>query len=124
MIVADSGVLIDSLRGRKPMVDRVALELKKAALATTVVNCFEIVSGAKNEPERKKVEKLLAAFVILPVDEAAGLRLPSRLRRNQKGRAALELMHRCRAPTTSTQAAENVRIKTLPGVLLNRSQHG
>ena len=34
-------------------------------------------------------------------------------RRNQKGRAALELMHRCRASTTSTQIAENVRIKTL-----------
>jgi predicted nucleic acid-binding protein len=74
MIVADSDVLIDGLRGRKPMVDRVALELKQAALATTVVNCFEILSGAKDEPERKKVEKLLAALVILPVDEAAARR--------------------------------------------------
>ncbi len=74
MIVADSDVLIDGLRGRRPMVDRIALELNKAALATTVVNCFEILSGAKDEPERKKVEKLLAALTILPVDEGAARR--------------------------------------------------
>jgi len=66
MIVADSDVLIDGLRGRKPVVDRVALELKKGALATTVVNSFELLSGAKNEPEQKKVEKLLGALIILP----------------------------------------------------------
>jgi tRNA(fMet)-specific endonuclease VapC len=74
MIVADSDVLIDSLRGRKPAVERVALELKMGALATTVVNAFELLSGAKTDPERSKVEKLLAALTILPLDEGAARR--------------------------------------------------
>ncbi|RLB55603.1 MAG: type II toxin-antitoxin system VapC family toxin [Deltaproteobacteria bacterium] len=74
MIVADSDVLIDSLRGRKPLVDRVALELKMGTLATTVVNCFELLSGAKTESGKKKVEKLLGALTILPVDEGAARR--------------------------------------------------
>ncbi len=85
MIVADSDVLIDSLRGREPMVDRVALELKLGALATTVVNAFELLSGAKSEPERKKLEKLLGALSILPVDEGAARRA-AEIRRDLESR--------------------------------------
>jgi len=85
MIVADSDVLIDSLRGRKPVVDRVALELKMGALATTVVNSFELLSGAKNELERKKVEMLLGALIILPVDEGAA-RKSAEVRRHLESR--------------------------------------
>jgi len=69
MIVADSDVLIDSLRGRQPAAGRVALELRTGSLATTVVNAFELLSGAKSAKERHKVETLLAALAILPLDE-------------------------------------------------------
>ena len=71
MIVADSDILIDGLRGREPAAGRVALELRTGALATTVVNAFELLSGAKTDQERKKVETLLAALTILPVNERA-----------------------------------------------------
>lgn len=71
MIIADSDILIDSLRGREPAASRVALELKTGYLATTVVNTFELLSGAKSEQERGKVEQLLAALTIIPLDERA-----------------------------------------------------
>ena len=71
MIVADSDVLIDALRGRQPMRDRIAVELRGGALATTVINLFELLAGARTAAERAKVEKLLGALTILPLDEAA-----------------------------------------------------
>ena len=71
MIVADSDVLIDGLRGREPMASRIASELRAGTLATTVVNAFELLSGAKTEKERNKVETLLMALSILPLDESS-----------------------------------------------------
>ena len=71
MIVADSDVLIDALRGREEARQRIALELKAGALATTVVSVFELSSGARSRRERDKVEKLLGAMTILPLDSAA-----------------------------------------------------
>ena len=44
MIVADSDVLIDALRGREPSASRVAQEIRKGTLATTSINSFEKVS--------------------------------------------------------------------------------
>jgi tRNA(fMet)-specific endonuclease VapC len=71
MIVADSDVLIDYLRGREPSFGRIQLELGTGRLATTSVNAFELLSGAGTERELEKVQRLLAAMVILPVDSGA-----------------------------------------------------
>ena len=71
MIIADSDVLIDALRGRQPAADRVALELKTGDLATTVVNVFELLSGARTERERNKVQALLGAIKTVPLSEDA-----------------------------------------------------
>ena len=80
MIFADSDVLIDSLRGRQPMKDRIALEIGTGQLATTVINLFELLAGAKSDAERGKVERLLGALTIVPLDEAAA-REAARIRR-------------------------------------------
>ena len=72
MIVADSDVLIDALRGRDPVQSRIASEIRKGTLATTSVSVFELFSGAKDDIHRVKVERLLAALIILPLDEKAG----------------------------------------------------
>ena len=80
MIVADSDVLIDGLRGRDPVAGRVALELETGSLATTVVSAFELLSGARTPRELDKVQTLLAALTILPLDERAA-RTAGRLRR-------------------------------------------
>jgi predicted nucleic acid-binding protein len=71
MIIADSDVLIDGLRGKGESVPRVALEIEHGGLATTVINVFELLAGAKTDGERDKVERLLAALTILPLDEEA-----------------------------------------------------
>lgn len=71
MIVADSDVLIDSLRGKDPARTRVAAEIRAGRLATTVVSAFELLSGARTEDERTRVDTLLGALLIFPIDEPA-----------------------------------------------------
>jgi hypothetical protein len=53
MIVADSAVLIDFLEGRGPAANRVALELDRGQLRTTVITRFELLAGAKTARELK-----------------------------------------------------------------------
>lgn len=71
MIVADSDVLIDALRGRSEAAERIDLELQTGALATTAITAFELRSGARSARAAGQVEKLLAALAILPFDEEA-----------------------------------------------------
>ncbi len=71
LILADSDVLIDALRGRELAMARVANELKKTSLGTTTVTVFELLSGAKTAASRKKIQKLLAAMRIFAFDQPA-----------------------------------------------------
>ena len=71
MMIADSDVLIDFLRGRSPWVGRIKLEIKTGHLATTAINSFELLSGTKDAAERDKVSQLLAALTVLGVTPAA-----------------------------------------------------
>jgi tRNA(fMet)-specific endonuclease VapC len=71
MMIADSDMLIDFLRGREPGHGRIEIELRTDHLATTSVNAFELLSGARNSKEQAKVEVLLEALTILPVDARA-----------------------------------------------------
>jgi tRNA(fMet)-specific endonuclease VapC len=72
MIVADSDVLIDFLRGRGEFARRVALELESGSFATTAITAFELRSGARTKAHQQAVEALLEAMTILPFgnDEA------------------------------------------------------
>lgn len=74
MIVADSDVLIDSLRGREPALSRISLELKTGQLATTAVNAFELLAGARSQRETEKVDTLLGAMTIIVMDRRAAQR--------------------------------------------------
>jgi tRNA(fMet)-specific endonuclease VapC len=79
MIVADTDVLIDFLAGRDPGAERVAAELERGDLATTVINRFELLAGARGKRQEGAVQELLAALLTLPLeeeaaDEAAGIR--------------------------------------------------
>lgn len=74
MIVADTDVLIDALRGRSPAAERIALELDAGGLATTAVSVFELRSGARSAEAVGAIEALLAALTILPFDEGAAER--------------------------------------------------
>ncbi|MBI4819948.1 MAG: type II toxin-antitoxin system VapC family toxin [Deltaproteobacteria bacterium] len=70
MMVADSDVLIDYLRG-KGAAARIELELSTGRLATTVVNAFELRAGAPSAKRLNAVEILLDALHILPLDDTA-----------------------------------------------------
>jgi tRNA(fMet)-specific endonuclease VapC len=86
MMVADSDLLIDFLRGREPGLGRIRIEIATGRLATTAINAFELLSGAHRDPEKKRVETLLAALHVMPVDAAAS-ELAADVRRSleQKG---------------------------------------
>src|SRR6266545_2687377 len=66
MIVADSDVLIDFLRGRGEGARRVAIELETRSFATTAITSFEIRSGARTARQKRAVEILLEAMTVLP----------------------------------------------------------
>jgi predicted nucleic acid-binding protein len=73
LVVLDSTVLIDYLRGR-PAVGRVnALRLRGDVPATTAVNVEEIVRGLR-DTESDAAERLFRGLVVLPIDAAAAWR--------------------------------------------------
>jgi predicted nucleic acid-binding protein len=72
MTVADTDVLIDFLAGAEPAAERVASELERGSLLTTVITRFELLSGARNSRQEKSIRQLLAAVPALELgDEAA-----------------------------------------------------
>lgn len=77
MIVADTDVLIDALKGRAPSAERIELELGSGVLATTAITVFELRSGAKSTAAAEQIETLLAGIAILPFDDAAAERAAS-----------------------------------------------
>lgn len=73
MIVADTDVLIEFLRGRDPFAERVAAEIKRG-LATTTVTAFELLAGAHTAKQKKSVEDLLDGLTVLVLDTPAAAR--------------------------------------------------
>lgn len=71
MIVADSDVLIDALRGRADVVGRMTGALRAGAVSTTAITRFELLAGARSVRGRDSVEAILAPMVVLPLDDAA-----------------------------------------------------
>ena len=66
MIVADTDVLIDFLRGKGDMARRVALELRSRSFGTTAITAFELRSGVRSPRHAEAVETLLDAMTVLP----------------------------------------------------------
>jgi tRNA(fMet)-specific endonuclease VapC len=73
MIIADSDVLIDFLRGRGGAARRVAIELESRWFGTTAITAFEIRSGARTPRQKKSVDTLLEAMTVLPFGPAEAL---------------------------------------------------
>ena len=74
MIVADTDVLVDALRGREPARSRIAEALAAGQLATTAITAFELRSGADTDRTRATIDQLLAPLEILPFDQQAAIR--------------------------------------------------
>ena len=65
MIIADTDVLIDFLRGRGGAAKRVALELETRSFGTTAITAFELRSGTRTSNQRKGIDTLLDAMTLL-----------------------------------------------------------
>jgi len=86
MIIADSDVLIDFLRG-KGAADRIAYEVKTGGRHTTAISAFELWAGAKSDQQVAAVETLLAALIIIPLDSGSARRA-AKVRRELEGKNA------------------------------------
>lgn len=73
MIIADSDVLIDFLRG-KASAERIERELRKGRVCTTVITAFELWAGAKQQNQMRSVEILLLALPIINLDSQSAKR--------------------------------------------------
>jgi tRNA(fMet)-specific endonuclease VapC len=89
MIIADTDVLVDFLRG-SGAASRVELELSTGNLATTVVAVFELIQGVKDLSGEQAVKSLLSGMALLPLtaesaERAGQIRRQLRKRRQDIG---------------------------------------
>jgi predicted nucleic acid-binding protein len=56
VIIADSDVLIDFLRGTQGGAKRFAEEMGKATLTTTAITAFEVRAGAHSAKQKRAIE--------------------------------------------------------------------
>lgn len=125
MIVADTDVLIDALRGRAPAARRIDVELEAGGLATTAVSAFELRSGARSAEAADAIETLLAAMTIVPFDERAAERAAFVRRELESGGNAIGMADYMIAGTCLAHSAilltRNRRhFERVPGLALGR----
>lgn len=125
MIVADTDVLIDALRGRAPAADRIALELETGALATTAISAFELRGGARSAAAAGQVEDLLASLSILPFDaEAAEKAAQTRQALEAKGApigmADYLIAGTCLARSAVLLTRNRAHFERVPGLTIGR----
>lgn len=85
VMLADSDVLIDFLRGRSPVAEAVQTALRAGRLATSAVSAFELSLGARSEKQAKDVSHLLDLIDVRPLDRAAA-EIAGRLQRELRAR--------------------------------------
>jgi len=71
MMIADTDVLIDFLRNRQPVADRIAEFLERGTLSTTAITRFELLAGARSVKDKNIVDLLLETLPCLPFDVQA-----------------------------------------------------
>ena len=73
MIIADTDILIDYTSGVQPITNRIAAYRQAQQLQTTVINSFELLSGAEGK-KGDRIRLLLSATPILLLDQEAAER--------------------------------------------------
>lgn len=71
MIVADTDVLVDFLAGRGEHNSAVRNLIATGKLRTTAINQFELLAGAREDSQVRKVETLIAGLEVLSVTAGA-----------------------------------------------------
>lgn len=108
VVLLDSTVLIDHLRGR-PAVERVRQLLATGdTLTTSALNVEEIVRGMR-AAEAKIVDQLLKGLIVLPVDETVA-RLSGRWRSEYSARGVT--LHQADCLVAATASVHGARLCT------------
>lgn len=69
MVCLDTDFLVATLRNNSDAKSKLEeFDRNEEPLYTTSINAYELYKGAKNSDEIRRVEKLLDAFYILPMD--------------------------------------------------------
>jgi len=68
VIVLDTDILIDILAGEEPWATWFAERLPSRRLATTSINCFELLAGARTPEEANRLRTFLRPLAVLPLD--------------------------------------------------------
>lgn len=128
MIVADTDVLIDYLEGALPGADWVQAGLQRGQLATTTVNCFEILSGARGPLERAAIAALLESIPLLPLDIDAARRAAEVRQQLERSGAGIGMGDSLIAGITLAHSAQlltrNKRhFQRVPGLALQEAGH-
>jgi tRNA(fMet)-specific endonuclease VapC len=79
LILADTDVLIDYLKGIQAAAERIRSYAALQSLCTSAVSCFELLSGADQGKQGEEVRLLVSTLPVLPLDlesaaRAAGVR--------------------------------------------------
>lgn len=111
MIIADTDVLVDFLRGNGATA-RVELELSTGNLATTVVAVFELFQGIKDAAGERAVKSLLSGMALLPLTAESAERAGQIRRQLRKLRQDIGVADSLVAGICLTQA----------GILLTRNR--
>jgi len=74
MIIADTDVLIDYLEGRGAGAEAVDQALRLDQLATTAINYFELLAGARRPRQKGNILALLESIQVWPLDIPAARR--------------------------------------------------
>jgi predicted nucleic acid-binding protein len=70
VIIADTDVLIDYISGIQPVTNRIAAYIQAQQLQTTIISCFELLSGAEGK-KGDRIRQFVAAMPILILDKEA-----------------------------------------------------
>ncbi len=74
MILADTDVLIDYLKGVQPSAERIRSYAASQSLRTSAVTCFELLSGADQGKQGEEVRRLISTLPVLPLDLESAVR--------------------------------------------------
>ncbi|MFW6012455.1 MAG: type II toxin-antitoxin system VapC family toxin [bacterium] len=123
MILVDSDVFIDALRGREPSRSKIADGLEEGTLVTTTVTAFELLSGARSTKQAERIDALLAPLELLPFDEdasraAAGARRELEARGETIGMGDYLIAGICLSRALPLLTRNRNRFDRVPGLLL------
>ena len=122
LVVVDTDVLIDFLRGSGPAADLVEQLLRDDAFLVTVITRFESAQGANYPEEREKIEPLLShsELPLTPIAASTAGDLSRELRRAGEALATADILQAgiCLALGLPL-ATKNVRhFERIPGLTL------